>query len=274
MAILDATRVDYTLEEAEHIQEALRGLAEVAKAEDSMLRSIGFAGETKAFAVIIGTLSHARRIYSHLVHAYTTLDIPLCGWAGRSLVELRVWNRYVWASVDNRKRFHDGNITDQNELEKMRLDYIYELTNARLNILRTNGRGPEGELAIEHVEAELDKIDKLRISIRGMCEGRLQVKQICKEVNLEQFYRFWFGTLSKLAHPTPAVLVDIETGKEVLLTDDIRPIFVMGTQSAIEILNTAVDGLGFREGVEKWIEIQKSRQARSTTAASAPPAAV
>lgn len=85
-------------------------------------------------------------------------------------------------------------------------------------------------------------------------EKRLQVKSISSQVDLESFYLYWFGILSKMAHPSPGLIIDVEAGKEAVSIDDVKPIFIMGTQSAIEILTTALDGLDIRASLEAWID--------------------
>jgi hypothetical protein len=243
MTLIDATRRDYTSAQAECMGKALDGLAQMTKARGSLGKSTGGSDESaNDLAVISGMLSHGRRLCTHLVRGYVDLDVSLCGWASRSLVELRVWNRYIWASESNRRHFIADCIIDE-----------YEVQTIFLEFLKANANHPESATNIRSTEAELNRIDQDRwASVIGPREGRLQVKTVCAGLGLKQFYRLWFGILSKMSHPTSSLLIEIESGKEV---------FLVGTQSAIEIFNLAVEGLQMREHIETWINIHKVKQA-------------
>lgn len=239
---------DITFEQAEKLELGLGALATFAKALGDLENSTGPNCQRKGLAVLAGTLAHARRNYSHLIKGYWELDASLCGWAGRSLVELRIWSRYNWASDSNRERFYADRLIDE-----------YEVQAAYLELLRSAPDGPEFDLKIGSAEAELRRIERERsISSLGLEAKRLRVKTISKEVGLDRFYRFWFGILSKLSHPTSALLIEIEGGREEVDADTLRPVFLVGTQSAIEIFETAIDGFQIRGSVERWAKIHEA----------------
>jgi hypothetical protein len=250
-------REDYTVKQAKALEEALGAFAKSTFATEAWLLSMAvvdqagqkeplFEGKTHGLKVVMAILSYARRALSHLASGYEHLDLSLTGWAGRSLVELRIWNRYVWASRENMRRFHDESIVDKREMHML-----------VLSTLNADNSKPE---AIEEVEEGLRGIEaELDTSTITPGQKRLQVKLICKEVGLEQFYKTYFGLLSKVAHPTPGLLIEVETGKEEISVEALQPIFVLGMQSAGEILNTAIEGLGMRDGAEQWIKFHEDK---------------
>jgi hypothetical protein len=171
-------------------------------------------------------LRHAARAVCHLAHGYGNLDLPLASWAARNLVELRIWSRYASMSIEILRRFHDDSLLDKLELAQLQLQTATALNH------------DQGALTEAHAQVE-DATNEVNQSNLETTK-RLQIKHICKEVGAEQFYKLWFGMLSKCAHPTPGLLIEVETGREAVDTTVLEPMFVMALRSATEILNTTI----------------------------------
>ena len=242
---IEGNRTQFSDEQLDDLAKALDSFRDMLLSWDRLVLSIRPAiSETWQGAVLGGLFTHTARTYAHLVAGYRSLDVPLLGWAGRNLVELRIWNRYIWASNENMRRFHDDNIIDK-----------YEMIEPLLNVLK-GVRPVELETTIKDLEGSLAEVEEEwnRTLLNEEAKG-LRVKALAKDVGLHAFYLFWFGTLSKCAHPTPGLLIGVESGREAMEKNSLEPILVMGVQTAIEILNTFIQALGMEDAMNKWAEL-------------------
>lgn len=123
-AVFDATGRDFTVEHAKVIENILGEFPRFLAQLEEFQRLTDCLNHGKPLTAVIGILVHTRRICFYLIEGYTTQDLSLCAWGGRSLVELWIWNRYIWSGQENAKRFYDDSIIDQHQLHTVVLNHL------------------------------------------------------------------------------------------------------------------------------------------------------
>jgi len=236
-------RDKYTVDQARLLEGALRSLAGYILAAEDLLLSVAVTGQdgkaekvlsekdTQGSRVFAGFLNHGARTISHLIRAYETFDLPLMSWAARNLVELRIWSRYASMSDETLRGFHDNSILDSLDLLELQLRALQQ----------ANAEVADIEAVQSHIQEVTEELKHSTLTSRK----RLRIKDVAKDVGAEQYYKHWFGHLSKLAHPTPALILHVETGKEMVSVEITEPIFTMGLRAGTEIYNTSVKSMQF-----------------------------
>lgn len=163
-------------------------------------------------------------------------------------MELRVWGRYIVRSDGNMKRAHDDSLIDE-----------YELYVAGMEFLGNLQKSSEREASMKELEEDITKL-MVRWKAAGLVKGtkRLQIADLSRQVGLGELYKGTFKLLSKLVHPTSAMMVTDLSSQEQTKSE-IHCVFVLGTQCAAEVLQLMIKALGMEQGVDTWVKLHQHR---------------
>ena len=156
-----------------------------------------------------GLLMEARDGFTNAVEAWKAKDYRRLAWATRSLVELKLWTKYVLASKDNAlalNREYDVDCSNLWALLKPALN-----TDAGQQLFAQIFPIPVSEMTTK-VQQHLDSI-----GLTGD-EDYMRMAQVAKEVGLAGEYRYTNAILSKFVHATGLSILVVPEQAQVMMS--------------------------------------------------------
>jgi hypothetical protein len=159
-------------------------------------------------SIFKGLLMETRDGFTNAVEAWGAKDYRRIAWATRSLVELKIWTKYVIASKENALALNREYDVDFGNLWKL-LKPAFD-TNEGQQLFGQIFPMPVAELTTK-VQQHLDSV-----GLTGD-EGYKRMAEVAKEVGLEGEYKYTNSILSKFVHATGlSILVDPEKAQLIM----------------------------------------------------------
>ena len=159
-------------------------------------------------AIFKGLLVETGDGFTNCAEAWKVRDYRRLAWATRSLVEIKIWTKYVTASKENVLAFNREYHVDFSNLWKL-LKPAFE-SNEGQEFFSQIFPMPVAELKSK-VQQHLDSV-----GLTGD-EGYLHMRKIAREVGLEHEYNYVNAILSKFVHATGmSILADPEQAKLIM----------------------------------------------------------